>query len=224
MASDAKRSIKITGTGSTSGGVFHNVNIMGEGRVHGDIACEQFKCMGNCIVDGTLQARRYRLQGEASVEGDMQAAVVTGQGQLQVKGNVRGESVKLMGQLTVEGACEADRFRLHGGLDVRGLLNAEELDIRLFGPCQAKEIGGGRITVRRSRWAAVKQMFKPHEVAELKTDWIEADHIYLDHARVNCVRGNHVIIGPGCRIDTVEYRDTLQISKGSTVLEQKKMG
>jgi len=223
MANESKRSVKITGTGSASGGDFHHVRIMGEGRVHGDIACEDFKCMGNCMVGGTLQTRRYRLQGEAVIGGDMQAGVLTGHGQIQVKGNIRGQSIKLTGQLTAGGACEADKLKVNGAIDIRGLVNAEQLDISLFGPCRAKEIGGGRITVRRSKWIAVKQMLSPHGNAELQADCIEGDDIYLEHTKADNVRGNHVKIGPGCHIALVEYRDTLQTSKSATVLQERKM-
>ncbi|WP_409342452.1 hypothetical protein [Paenibacillus sp. MBLB4367] len=223
MTQDRNRNMKITGIGSASGGVFHSVNIMGEGRVQGDLLCDEFKCMGNCAVQGSLQAGRYRFQGEVSIDGDLQAAVLTGLGQILVKGNVRGDSIKMTGQLIVKGACEADKLQLNGAMDVSGLLNAEQLSINLFGPCQVKEIGGGRISVRRKKWMAVKEWFTPSGVTELKADTIEGDDIYLEHTQAAIVRGNNVTIGPGCEIELVEYRNSLQTRKSATLRQQCKV-
>jgi len=49
---------------------------------------------------------------------------------------------------------------------------------------------------------------------------IEADEISLEATVAKMVRGKRVTIGPGCRIDQVEYTESLQIDPKSVVREQ----
>ncbi|WP_248925812.1 polymer-forming cytoskeletal protein [Paenibacillus hamazuiensis] len=223
MVQTANRKMKITGVGSVSGGVFQQVAIMGEGHVLGSVECESFHCTGNCSVKGAVQAERYRLLGDASIDGDLQGGELRVVGQLQVKGAVRGKTVKLDGMLQAEGTCEADRFLANGAFEINGLLNADEVNINPFGPCRAKEVGGGRITVRLKKWLAVKMWFTGEGPSGLTAETIEGDDLYLEHTKADIVRGNKVVIGPGCHIGHVEYRISLQKDGTSIVLQEEKV-
>jgi hypothetical protein len=49
---------------------------------------------------------------------------------------------------------------------------------------------------------------------------LEADEISLEATVAKIVRGKRVIIGPECRIDRIEYAESLQIDPKSAVKEQ----
>ncbi|UVI31306.1 bactofilin [Paenibacillus spongiae] len=213
----AKPKVRITGSGQSSGGVFDSIHIMGEGQLYGATEAESFKCMGNCIVKGNLKTGEYRLQGEGIVEGDMQVKQLKALGQLNVRGHVHGSTLKIHGHLEVDGGCGADSFQAKGGFTIQGLLSADQIDVSLFGPCVAREIGGGRIHVRRSRVLGIKRWFSGKGPMELTAESIEGDNIYIEHTHAERVRGNHVVIGPGCKIGRVEYRNTLKKSKSAIV-------
>jgi cytoskeletal protein CcmA (bactofilin family) len=180
------------------------------------------RCTGNFHGAGSVIARRFRLQGEATIDGQLEAAELAALGQVEVKGSVRGGRMTVRGQFTAAGACEADRLTVKGAFSIGGLLNAESVEIRLYGPCEAREIGGGRIDVRRNAFQTVKQLFRPQGAAALRAGSIEGDDIYLEHTHADVVRGKRVELGPGCTIGLVEYSETLKCSKGATVEREVK--
>jgi len=214
------KNVTITGAGSVAGGAYGSVRIMGEAGVQGDLQCESFKCMGNFHADGSLIARRFRMQGDGAIDGRLEASELTALGQVQVGSSVRGGKMTVRGQLTAAGACEAERLIVKGAFSIGGLLNAESVEIRLYGPCEAKEIGCGRIDVRRNAIQTVKQWFKPQGAAALRTETIEGDDIYLEHTHADVVRGKRIELGPGCTVGLVEYSETLKRSKSATVRQE----
>ncbi|SEO67400.1 hypothetical protein [Paenibacillus sp. OV219] len=223
MAAGVSRKVKITGSGSTSGGLFDSVRVMGEGQVLGTIESELVKSMGSLHVSGTLKAGQYQQIGETTVSGDVLGGHMNVLGQLNVSGRVRCRSMKLRGQLDVLGECEADHFDARGGFNIHGLLSGKEVDIRTWGPCKAKEIGGNKVTVRKSKWGGMKQWFTASQKRELTAELIEGEYIYLEHTMADVVRGTDVTIGPGCRIGLVEYRKSLKLSKDAEVNDQVKL-
>ncbi|SFJ45337.1 protein CcmA, bactofilin family [Paenibacillus sp. UNC496MF] len=210
MHAAMKRNINITGNGTMHGGSFRHVRVMGEAKILGPTECESVHCMGTLDVTDTLAAGRYKQIGEVVVNGDLVGEQLNVVGQLDVQGSVRGRSVRLRGQLDVRGECEAERFEARGGFAIRGLLNAGEVDIRTWGPCRAKEIGGRRVVVRQSKWGGLKQLFSGQGPLSLTAELIEGEYVYLENTTADVVRGANVTIGPGCRIGLVEYRDQLK--------------
>lgn len=106
-----------------------------------------------------------------------------------------------------------------GAFDVNGLVSAERLELKMLGPCKAKEIGGGNLVVRRSRKSSLIHLFKPTHAGALTVESIEGDVVELEHTTAKIVRGNHVTIGQGCEIGRVEYTHTLNIHKSAVVQE-----
>ncbi|RAP73832.1 bactofilin [Paenibacillus montanisoli] len=223
MATGVSRKVKITGSGSTSGGTFESVHVIGEGQVLGSLESESVKSMGTINVSGSVKVGQYRQIGEATIRGDMQGIHLNVMGQLDIKGSIRCRTMKLRGQIDVHGECEADEFDARGGFHIHGLLSANEVEVRTWGPCRAKEIGGGRINVRQSKWGGLKQWFSGTPPMELTCELVEGDNIYLEHTIADVVRGTSVTIGPGCRIGLVEYRKTLKVSKDAKVTQQVKL-
>jgi len=211
------RKMKITGTGEASGGLYDSIAIVGEAKLHGDIETGRFKCIGQCQLTGALHSGRFRLQGEADVSGDLSAAKMNALGQVHVKGHIRGEEIVIRGMLQAGGGCEAETIQVSGGIVLGGLLNAEKITIQLYGHSTVREIGGGQIQVRRSKWKEIAGLFMSREIQELTADIIEGDEVYLEYTNAKLVRGNRVILGPGCRIETVQYRESLRKNKSAIV-------
>ncbi|MBM7565251.1 hypothetical protein [Paenibacillus sacheonensis] len=221
MHATVKRNISITGNGSSNGGSFHNVRVVGEAHIFGPLESDSFRSMGNFDVSGSLKAVHYRQVGEAAVRGDLMGSEISILGQLHITGSIRGRSVKLRGQLDVQGGeCEALRFDARGGFHIHGLLHAGEVDIRTWGPCRAKEISGGRIVVRQSKWGGLKQLFSGQGAMSLSAELIEGDYVYLENTTADIVRGANVTIGPGCRIGLVEYTKQLRRIGNAHIYEE----
>ncbi|MFB9328791.1 hypothetical protein ACFFSY_22880 [Paenibacillus aurantiacus] len=219
-----RKKLKIMGTGESLGGVFETVSIMGEGVAHGDVHAGGFKVMGACRVEGSADLREGRIQGELIVKGSLRAGEFKGLGQVTVHGGMSAGKLKLQGQLETGGSCEVDAAELSGGFRIGGLLSADRLDINLYAPGEAKEIGCGRIEVKRSRIMDLKRRFTASGPSVLKAELIEGDELRLSHTEAAVVRGNRVTIGPGCVIGRVEYTQTLEKSRGSHVGSEVRIG
>jgi cytoskeletal protein CcmA (bactofilin family) len=131
--------------------------------------------------------------------------------------------LKLTGQLSVEGDCEYESLIAAGALQVDGLLGAETLELRLHGPARAREVGGGRIQIKRSRVVSLKKLFVSAGPVLMTADLIEGDNLDLEYTHAKVVRGNQVRIGPGCEIERVEYRRSLSKSASAKVGTEAKI-
>jgi cytoskeletal protein CcmA (bactofilin family) len=101
-------------------------------------------------------------------------------------------------------------------------LNADHIDIRMFGECKAKEIGGQTITVKYKS-SVIGNILKPLFKPQLETDLIEGDIIELENTLAKIVRGNQVRIGPNCQIGLVEYTGEYSMDKKAVVAESRRV-
>ncbi|WP_223065928.1 hypothetical protein [Paenibacillus caui] len=209
-----KSNINIMGEGSSSGGKFGRVKVMGEAVFTGDLKCETFKCTGTSEIEGSL------LSNEIKVTGTLQLRSSSGSPEEAVPG-VKGETVKVTGELRIPGGCEAEEFKLRGTLETGGMLSAEDIEIKLHGSSRVREMGGSSISVKSTSGIPLAGFF--NNGGALVADQIEGDRIYLENTEAKSVRGGHIEIGPGCRIGSIEYRHSLQIDKRSEVGTQLKM-
>lgn len=219
MAEPRKQDLRIIGETTSSGGQFGSVRVTGECTFTSDLDCEKLSCVGETDVQGNLRTGELKLTGEIGIEGTLDAERVGGRGQLAVSSRMRGEHIKFTGDLKVGGDCEAGHLMMHGAFNVNGLVSAEQMELKMFGPCKAREIGGGKLVVKRSRASSLIHLFKPSSAGDLVADSVEGDVVELEHTTVQVVRGNHVTIGAACRIDRVEYTQTLNIHKNAVVQE-----
>lgn len=223
MTGTTLSNLKLVGTTTASGGRFANVKITGEAVLAGDTECRNLACMGNIEVKGNLRADNVKLTGECQVGGSLTASRIQAVGDIQVDGALRGDRLKLTGSVRMQGNCDAEALRVSGAIDADGLVNAEDVQVRMHGPCRAREIGGGVITVKRSRSVAVKSIFMPKGIIAMTADLIEGDTVILEHTRAAVVRGNRVTLGTGCEIGRVEYRDALEVGGKARVKEKVKL-
>ncbi|WP_052475838.1 hypothetical protein [Cohnella kolymensis] len=96
--------------------------------------------------------------------------------------------------------------------------------MKLYRDCHAKEIGGGKINVRKaSTLNPFNLFFKPSAYAQLFASVIEGDEVYLENTKADIVRGNRVTIGKGCDIGIVEYKEDFKQLKGAAVIDSCKL-
>lgn len=233
--------LSLTGSSIVSGGLYNSVRVVGEGTIDGDVECNRMQCLGTLEVEGSLKSGSIKVVGTSSFAGDVSTDFMKISGTVSInkdarikelrcsgtiaaEGDLQGEKLYLNGELSMQGDCEADIFKARGIFNIGGLLNAGQLDIKLYRDCQVKEIGGERISVRKaSALNPLNLFFRPSPNAILTVSVIEGDNIYLTNTRAKVVRGNHVVIGPGCEIELVEYKDHFEQRKDGKVREQRKV-
>ncbi len=219
------KDMKITGTGSSGGGIFRNVKIVGEAVIHSDVESELFKCTGTVAVNGHLRSNQMKLTGTLHVQGDVSGDSMKTSGQMEVDGelkvrqvkingdtvvkrSIHSEQFKAFGSLRLHGDCSAEQIRIKGAIQTERMLNAEYIDIGLYGFSKVAEIGGHKIEIKRTLISSLISMFNATRQSDLVADTIEGDVLHLEHTEAKVVRGRKVYIGPGCRIGLVEYSES----------------
>ncbi|MGP0587805.1 hypothetical protein [Paenibacillus timonensis] len=219
---DRSADLKIVGNGTSNGGVFNKIKIVGEGDINGDVDCRTLTCTGTLEVDGGLRVgtvkatgtivvsgpmggEELNLTGNLSVRGGLQADKDRLNGEIRIDGGITGEDIGLYGSCELTGDCQAERLRLKGAIQSQGTINAERVEIAMFGRSQTSEIVGGQIRIAPHptwKWVA---LFKSWGTPGMQASIIEGDVIRLENTVADIVRGGDVSIGPGCRIRLVEY-------------------
>ncbi|WP_433956408.1 hypothetical protein [Paenibacillus taichungensis] len=218
-SSDKKHDISIIGDGSSSGGVYGKVKVVGDSSFNDNLFCDQFKCTGTSVVYGSLKSTDIKITGTLTLK---ERSVV---GSDEQEGNhasnlyAKAEHMKVVGELHVSGDCQVENMKLNGRFTITGTLSAESMTLKIMGPSEVKEMGGSIISVKNSRGKLLEGLFTGNK-SILKADLIEGDEIELENTEAEVVRGDKIKIGAGCRIGTVEYRSSLQIHPQSEVLVQ----
>lgn len=225
MNKDIKRTLMISGMGSSHGGNFHAVKLEGMGRIESDITCSDFIVNGRAEVNGSVVASTAEIKGTATIHGNMNAKRSRIHGRVKIEGSYSGESLEIHGATTIAGDCETEKFQANGRLQI-GTLNADAILITLHGHCRISEIGGERIQIRKQPGIDLARWLKILPIAignHLIANTIEGDHIYLEYTTADIVRGAEVTIGPGCEIGLIEYTTKLQQDKRSKVKHSEKL-
>ncbi|WP_244834424.1 cell shape determination protein CcmA [Clostridium sp. BJN0001] len=222
--------MKISGSGKIGGGKYNEIKISGSAKIEGDIECSSYRCSGSSSASSNIKAETIKISGSTKIMkslntnelsisgsshilGDVNAKKVKISGSYNVGGNLHTEDIKTSGMLSVGGDCEAENFNAQGGFNIGGLLNAGNIDVEIYGNCKAKDIGGENIKVKLGRshlFARMLNIFMTNR--KLEADTIEGDDVFLENTTARIVRGNNVIIGDNCNIDTVEYRNEININ------------
>ena len=224
MDKNHQMDLKIHGQGSSSGGKYDNVSIMGEGKVHGDIDCINLKIYGEGKFGGNLKAgSTVDIKGHSNIKGNLEAKKVKIQGEAEINGEIFAEEAVITGNIRTDGDCNAETFTLDGGFTIGGLLNADILKINLHLPCKVHEIGGAEITIKKGKLNFFKNRIIHTGGKELTADIIEGDDIYLENTHAKVVRGNNITLGSGCEIELVEYKNDFKQDKEAKIDTHQKI-
>jgi cytoskeletal protein CcmA (bactofilin family) len=214
--------MKISGSGKISGGKYNEVKISGSAKVEGDIECYTYKCSGSSSANGNVKAETVGISGSTKITGDVNARKVKISGSSDIGGGLHTEDIQISGSVSIDGDCEAENFNARGGFKIGGLLNAGNIDIEMYGSCRVKDIGGENIKVRLGKghfFVKMLNLFMNSNGLEANT--IEGDDVFLENTTAKIVRGNNVTIGDNCNIETVEYRNEINIDSTSKTVCEK---
>jgi cytoskeletal protein CcmA (bactofilin family) len=230
MSAAGRPNTKVAGAGDVTGGMYGDVTIAGAGTVRGDLDATSLKIAGTADVEGKVVATLVKVSGSATFNGDVQANefIVSGTSEVRagvgagllkvagtstISGSVNAQRLEVRGSIKIGGDVQSEVFDASGAFSIGGLLNAGAITMKLYGGCDAHDIGGETIDVRLGKPWAFLPFFGDRN---LTADTIEGDTIYLENTRAKVVRGANVTIGPDCSIDLVEYSATLTGAAGIT--------
>jgi len=240
MDTKSRGDLVINGFGASNGGQFRIVTLNGRGTINSDLECLELDCNGSGILNGNVISEKVKVNGNGRFKGNLEAQNLSIDGSARIDKNLSVEKLKVNGKSTVGGRvkceeikihgtftagedCEAEIFKAESQFTIGGLLNADHIDIKMFGECKAKEIGGQTITVKQKGSSLVGHLLKPFYKPQLEVELIEGDKIELENTTAKIVRGNQVSIGPNCQIGLVEYTEEFSMDKKAVVTENRRV-
>lgn len=238
-----KHSLDLSGLGTCSGGVFNKVDISGKGKVNGNIKCSKFDASGMATVNGDITCDSFSTSGMSKVKGsiDGKEIEVSGtltvdnntttdlldvSGMVKINGNVRANEVKCEGFLKVGEGIECENIDIYGVLDSKGLINCESINIILSAECNCSEIGATSIVIESDDSpTSIFNFLAPRKFRRkrLYASLIEGDDIKLENCEAKVVRGRNIKIGANCKIDVIEYSESIDVDSNSKVIETNKI-
>lgn len=228
MEKNNRSDLRINGLGSSSGGNYEFVQINGKGEINGDLKCSELQINGMGCIHGNVSAGVVRVAGKSEINGNLKGEEIVIDGMTEIGGAISADKIDNRGMLKVNKDCGSETFRSQGGFAIGGLLNAGKIDVELYVASKAREIGGEEIDIRAGDAFGFKKFLSSIFPAlqfnrGLFAETIEGDNVYLENATVKVVRGGDVNIGPGCQIETVEYKKSFHKDSNATVKESKKI-
>ena len=244
---DKRGSASISGAGTIGGGTYERVSISGSGKITGDITADEIKISGSgkiaglarvirvstsgaAVFEAGIIADEMRISGSARSHGTTEIKELKCSGVFKTDGSLTSEYIKISGSLAVDGDVASEIYKTTGAFRIGGLLSADHIEINLAGRCEAREIGGERIEVRRGGWHqkglildGLIRIFTGSTTSRLRSALIEGDTIHLEDTEADVVRGKRICIGPGCNIKTVEYSEELSVDEDAQVGSKKKV-
>ena len=226
--------MKVRGNGNVPAGEYNEITVRGKGRLFGtvraslfsssgtvsgeNIECiETFKSAGKSSFSGYVKSKILRVSGTISCQS-ISAEELSASGSLKCNENTKADNLSVAGSFKVGGDIEAENAKVRGHIICQGLVNAESLNIK-FSSGLIGSIGGGKISVSREKTA---NPFSFHKNLSVSCA-IEGDEISLERVECPRVTGKNVVIGKGCKIDLLEYSESVKISKKAKISRVEKI-
>lgn len=203
------------GEGTVSGGSYARIKVFGEAGFMDGVEAENITIFGNADVREVV-VNKMTVFGNGRFKGAVQAKELRVNGEADFSQRVKADRVVINGSLQGTHGLDSEKFVSRGAFDL-DYLNANDVEIFLWGRSRVKEIGAETVRVQTRSWFMFFHNLFGRQLQALEAETIEADRIYLEKTVAESVRGNEVRIGPGCKIKTVEYKDFIWIDPDAQV-------
>ncbi len=238
--------MKIAGSGMIAAGEYENVGISGSGKLQGAIKCktisisgaasgdsiectDKMKIAGSCGFSEDIAAHNVKIAGSFKCGGKFYAT-----GEVKCAGSAKFEkglkcvNLETAGSIKVNEDIEAETINASGGIRCPGLINAEKININIENSIsEIGSIGGSTLTIRKrciqnlSAW--LMKFFRKTDGKVVISNEIECDMIDIEAVTAPKVTGRIVKIGDDCKIDLVQYTETVEVSPNATVGKTEKI-
>lgn len=217
--------VSISGSGTIEGALnCKSISTAGSGRMLGDVFCDgKISTSGSCHFEGNIECDVISTAGSVSVDKSVKCNTIKTAGSTHIGGNVVGKDIRIAGSLNAKGDVSGENVVMAGSATISGLLNAENIEIKINGTSRIGEIGCTNLDVhteQSGQFTIFGMRFGGGTRGKLICKSIEGDDISLSFTEADVVRGKNIKVGPGCKIDRVEYSETLEIEDSTSVGEQ----
>jgi cytoskeletal protein CcmA (bactofilin family) len=119
--------LKISGSGSASGGTYNTVSISGSGRIHGDVECRSMHLSGSGSINGKINAESIHTSGSSAMKGDVEALTIKTSGSSKFSGNVTAKELRTSGSSSFQENLNCQYLRTSGSTRIEGKINGGDI-------------------------------------------------------------------------------------------------
>ena len=195
-------------------------------RLRGDLYGDYALRVGNLHATGSLRVPQMRCNtafwyGNSSARCEMQITKqISLNGRFIGEGTIVSPVVRMNGTITYNGHITAGEIIAQGELAL-GTLDANDVRIEFAERSRITSIRGLRVVISRRPLNAVARLLLPGSLSRNSfcsvSGSINGDVVNIENVIAEKVTGNDIIIGPGCQIDKVYYRDHIYIDENAWV-------
>lgn len=175
-------------------------------------------------LSGDIDAGTVRVSGLGNASGNIICDHLLVEGVFNASNRIQTQTADIKGVLRTSADFSAEQIIVRGALVIEGLLNASNLDISFDRYGRVREISGETITIRPHDWKQRNQVGRTiDDVMDVfskrhfSIDTIEGTTLYLEGVEAGRVRGEDVVVGPNCRIQSLEYTKSAKVHDTSFV-------
>lgn len=209
------KDLKILGTRLLAGGVYKEVEIIGDCEVEGELNCSYANLVGNMQFDDKLIVNdNLSIIGNCVFNNYIESYMIDITGKLLCRGNIVCENFLCNGSINAF-SISAKNVNICGSCRLNEL-NAEEL---LF---ENHIIEIDKIYARNINIKLAEEI-SFYNKSKIYVDYIECDKICVDAIKCNKLFANDVILGPNCEIEYIKYSNNIEVSPLAKVKEIVKL-
>ncbi|MBR0158172.1 MAG: hypothetical protein IJM24_03700 [Clostridia bacterium] len=193
------------------------IEVFGSARFRSFVSCDQLSVPGETVMLDSLLAESVRVDGVLNVSGKFRTEVAVVEGMMNTQGRLHATRlvVRSRGRLEAAGNIKAERIIIDGVAFSGATFRGDNIEIT---SCEQSEIA--RVVA-----SDIKVTYKPRgDVPGIKAGEyllsaysIETQTAEIEYVAADSLDCDSAVIGPGCRIGELTYRDGLEIDPGAVV-------
>ena len=234
---DVIQDLHVSGNKKAAGGVFKKIHVSGMCTMTDlvtsvnicisgiakfqKIKTEDLHVSGMLTANDDVLATKTHISGKVTIKKELKSDDLKISGMLDCE-SLKAEQIHVSGYLRVNDVIEAEHLNVSGRLKNKNLMTLGTLNLEASEGSQLHDIEAEQITIKRDKSSIFKSNLNIINIfSKKKNDVIannlEADKIEIEDVSARLVRGGHVVIGPNCEVDCVQYHHTVSIDESAKV-------
>lgn len=196
-----RKTMKIDGFGTVSGGEYGRLEIEGVGKIKGDVNADFLSINGVVTSNSRIEGQELLCDGVLNLSASLKVRKIYIDGVINhSQGNIESDSISCDGVLDSRGEISTDYLEVHGYISAKEIVGDKV--VIYYKPKKYE----GSVSNIVNIFTGKKDVKNYYDVS-----LIEATTIEIHGLKVDALNGDDIIIGEGCEVKQVEASSSLKI-------------
>ncbi len=188
------------------------LDISGEACFDAYVSCDKLTVRNRCVCKSSLLTISARIFGAMAIYGRLHSEMLIVGGALKFRSPLRTAALLIRPGSLVKGTTKlrASRCTVNGVMNHSGILISDRLIIESDKTSHIQEIRCDELSVSRAA-------SRPEGEFLLNSDFVDCFQAKLEYCNIERLYCDSAVIGRGCTINEVLYRDSIEIEQGARV-------